>query len=161
MEESYLIKSLIFFVLIYDLDHSIFALDPTIFVLPRFGFDVPESPALLPRLFYETNLLPILSMILVAYFLLFLCTTTCCRWFCSFRLLVFLLNYVRSHRFSYHLQGSLVLDSRSLIPSSFVLSLILLVTISWIYCPVNHIQSGLSARGEERGGGSIIASWGE
>ena len=57
--------------------------------------------------------------------------------------------HVRSHCFSYHQQGSLALDVGSLIPSSFVLSIILLVTILSIYCPVNHLQSGSSVLGGE------------
>ena len=110
-----------------------------------------QSPTLPPHLFHATNLLSLLSMVLVAYFLLCRCPATCCRWFYNLRLLVFLFNYVRPHRFSYHLQGTLALDVRSLIPSSFLLSLISLVTILWIYSLVNHLQSDLSVWGKGRG----------
>ena len=119
-----------------------------------------ESPTPPPQLFHATNLLSPLSMVLIAF--LFSCypgillpvavgSLTCICWFSLF-------NYVRLHRFSYHLQGTLTLNLRSLIRSSFLLSLSSLVTILWTYSLVNHLQSDISVREEGRGR-LILASW--
>ena len=115
----------------------------------------PPPPPVIPC--YKPTVSIVHGLDSISFFLLSRYPATCCRWFVNLHLLVFFFNYVRLHRCSYHLQKTLTQNLRSLIRSSFLLSLSSLVTILWTYSLVNHLQSDISVREEGRGG-LILAS---